>query len=342
MKRKINFDLMRVFLAFLVVVLHTSAFFWPLENFSDNNFLYLSFINSFTRASVPVFLMLSGYFLLSREENLTYILKKSLHIYILFIIWSIFYTFPAILRDFSFKNFINLFLSSNYHLWYLMAAVWCYLLSPFLYGLKKLPEKYFNYMMVFMILFGPISYSLSNFINILNHPTLYNLYSTLKIYFFGNIIIYFALGYFLKKDFNKIFDFILKNNLILFLIFVCVSIFNGFLTFHFSKVENSPTMIFFDNFNIIVFLQSFIIFLFFKNINFSSIKKSTEKIILIFSKCSFGIYLIHPFILRYLGPLFLEKNPISSTFILSFIIFILSFVFSFIVLKMPFAKKLVS
>ena len=88
-------DLMRAIATFLVVCLHTSSIynlrFGAITNADWNA---ANCINSITRVAVPMFFMLTGYFLLKRPISLSggdYFKKRTVRIAIPLITWSIVY-----------------------------------------------------------------------------------------------------------------------------------------------------------------------------------------------------------------------------------------------------------
>ena len=104
-------------------------------------------IDSFCRSCVPIFVMISGFFLLGKNEKITVFFKKRiLKIVPKFLIYSvIFYLFTMIFKNHSFENsmllkksfyinFIKQLLNRKiyYHLWYVYMIISIYLITPVL------------------------------------------------------------------------------------------------------------------------------------------------------------------------------------------------------------------
>ena len=103
----------------------------------------------------------------------------------------------------------------------------------------------------------------------------------------------------------------------------------------------------FYNFNTInVYLMAIAVFVFFKNV-ISKIKLSNylEKFIMVLSDCTFGIYLTHEIFLYCIRIFDLYPNSINYLFsvpIVTVIIFVISFGFSFCIKKIPVISKYIT
>ena len=78
MKRVCYADSLRICAAFMVVLLHVSAQYWNVTAVSSNEWKTFNFYDSLARPAVPIFVMLSGMFLLEpqRKLSLQYIFVK--------------------------------------------------------------------------------------------------------------------------------------------------------------------------------------------------------------------------------------------------------------------------
>ena len=68
-KKNISFDLLRILSAFMVVFLHVSSFDFYNYPVSSFNWKIYNIYDSMVRSSVPLFLMLSGTFLLDKHNK---------------------------------------------------------------------------------------------------------------------------------------------------------------------------------------------------------------------------------------------------------------------------------
>lgn len=128
-------DVARIGACFMVVVLHVAAV--EFDEFGQR-WWASNFYDSFSRACVPVFLMITGVLLLNRQEELPVFLRKRFaRILPPLVFWSLFYLswYTAQGTDFgglwgSVKTMISGPLA--FHLWYLYALVGIYLFVPFM------------------------------------------------------------------------------------------------------------------------------------------------------------------------------------------------------------------
>lgn len=119
--------LMRVLASFAVVLLHLSAR-WSAASV---------FWGSLARFSVPVFLIISGFYMLGREYTAARLWKKALGLLVQMLLWSaayyLFGLFRGTLQWSGPRELVRYLLTMPVHLWYLYAAAALYVLTPLLY-----------------------------------------------------------------------------------------------------------------------------------------------------------------------------------------------------------------
>lgn len=140
MKRNQAIDALRFLCALLVILLHISAFYVVKEIENQNfDFWIANFIDSFARIAVPIFILISGKFLLERAESVTEFYHKRLKkIAIPLLFWSFVYSAYTLVAYRIFKNewdaesvFYNLLHGvPHYHLWYLYMLIGLYFVTP--------------------------------------------------------------------------------------------------------------------------------------------------------------------------------------------------------------------
>ena len=112
-QRYTNLDLLRILACFMVIVIHTASmqfgisvhsFSWAVFNFSDGAM----------RSSVPLFLMISGMLMMSREEcSVKKLLLKSIpRLLLIFFLWAALYAVDGIgpmtlIRNFDLGAFLQ-------------------------------------------------------------------------------------------------------------------------------------------------------------------------------------------------------------------------------------------
>lgn len=119
--------LMRVLASFAVVLLHLSA------RYSAASVFY----GSLARFSVPVFLIISGYYLLGREYSTARLWKKLLALLGQMLLWSAAYYLFGLARGTlhweGLRALARYLLTMPVHLWYLYAAAALYAFTPVMY-----------------------------------------------------------------------------------------------------------------------------------------------------------------------------------------------------------------
>ena len=95
-QRDYGIDLLRICAAFLVVLIHLSAEHWLNYSYNSTEWFVCHFFDSIGRSAVPLFVMISGMFLLNPDKELTWNMlwhKYCKRILIIFAVWSAGYAF---------------------------------------------------------------------------------------------------------------------------------------------------------------------------------------------------------------------------------------------------------
>lgn len=142
-------DVLKSFACLVVVIWHSSGLSLiatgaDADDPAGENRWALIFVNSIVRFSVPVFLMVTGIFLLEPSKTVTakkllrYILRISIVVIITSLIWAAFevaFVVPA--EEKSAGSFIMISMQSPYHMWYLWALLGIYIIAPVLRQIAK-------------------------------------------------------------------------------------------------------------------------------------------------------------------------------------------------------------
>lgn len=327
MNRENNFDLLRICMAFYVVLLHTSASYWNTYLNFSKNFIIMSGLNFLTRCSVPVFFMISGYFMFKRELSVSKILKSAARIYILYIVFTILFAIKNLNGDYSINNFIECVINGYYHLWFLKNLAWAYLFIPIYKSVIEYKDGYYvKYVLLLFLVFGILKYNIQNILPLFKFDRLIKLFNDFSLYYYLDTPSYLFLGYYLGKIKVN------TSSFLLFFIYFIISIIGIALEslslIHLGEVKG----IIFDNFGILIFLQSILIFLAFKNLN---INKNLNSI----SNLALGVYLFYPIFLEKLSVIFNFSNLFIQIIFLASTTFILTGLFVYVIRFIPFLKK---
>lgn len=327
MNRENNFDLLRIFMAFYVVLLHTSASYWDTYTAFSKNFVIMSGLNFITRCSVPVFFMISGYFILRKDFSVYEILKSAARIYMLYLIFTFIFAIKELNGEDTFKKFIECIINGYYHLWFLKNLTWAYLFIPIYKSVIEYKNGiYVKYVIVLFLVFGIIKYNIQNILPIFENDTLAKLFDKFSLYGYSDTTLYLFLGYYLGN---------LKVNASsfkLFFVYLLVSIIGIALESLSLIYLGEVKGVIFDNFGILIFLQSIFIFLAFKNLNVNYNLNSISNLTL-------GIYLFHPIVLEELTHIFSFSNLFIQITFLSLSTFILTGIFVYVIRFVPLIKK---
>ena len=339
--RRLEYDLLRILACIMVVMLHVSAFYWTKLSPQTTDWKVLNFYDSIVRSCVPLFFMISGVFMLHQEMSLTKLWRKHiLHLVLVWMIWSVLYGidtlgFSGFFHSGTGKIFTAV-VNGKYHLWFLPAMIGVYILAPFLYGLIRLnKEKWIQYGIALFFLFGVVRstltvypYSNSSIFDFIN-----------KMPDFRNYAGYFLLGYALEYLFHKkVKTFWLMLGYI----------FTAGAAVGISQVDSiakgTPTGLMFGYFCLPVFVEAVCIFLIFKNMGDKlHIRSQTgEKMICLLSKCTMGVYLLHPFVLERLDRLHINAlmgNPVLFVPLVTVLTVGICGAINFVLLQVPIVKK---
>src|SRR5258708_2299044 len=153
-------DLIRIISIFLVVLLHTSAsLLYQWSEIPIGYWWAANFYDSFSRVSVPLFVMLSGALLLGKQESYsTFFSKRLIRILLPWIFWTGIYviwamTFHGELIH-SFTEFKRLVIETFFGgFWFLGMLVGVYILTPIwrLFVQKAVAKDYFYFFCIWFV-----------------------------------------------------------------------------------------------------------------------------------------------------------------------------------------------
>ena len=136
-------DAIRTLSCIFVIIIHVSGSnAWYTLNVEENAWAVLMVYNAFVRSAVPLFVMISGIFLLEPSKNVggKYLGRKIIHLLKIYIVWSIFYGIVYSIENlqiFQSQNVLNILQSigtyiveSKYHLWFIPMLIGIYFLVP--------------------------------------------------------------------------------------------------------------------------------------------------------------------------------------------------------------------
>ncbi len=343
-KRNYSLDIIRIVAALAVVMIHCSSNFIKQFDPPSAEFMLGNFLDSISRIGVPLFLMISGALFLNEKKEVTIkgILTKNVKsLAIITLLWAIIYAvvFYVILpasdgKEVDMERVFLAILNGHYHMWYLYMIIGLYLITPFL---KTFVRKDNKNMVLFFILISlcsqffecivkaacKLGYDLA-FIN--------EFMNGFYLDFFGGYITYFLVGWY-------IVHVGIPKKWVRFLIYALGALsLMGIMTFVYFTGDYPNA---YENICIPVFLYSTSVFLLLNNIKFR-LKEPVAKGVVLLSKLTFGIYLVHVLVIKFYS----MGHPYTNNCVLYIAVYYsvvlgVSFLFSLILSKIPILKNLI-
>lgn len=214
-ERIVFLDWLRFIACFMVILVHSIEPFYlggPEGTFipSKSDAFWVTFINSALRPAVPLFVLASSYLLFPlKTDTPTFFRKRFVRVFIPFAVWSLLYAcIPFIGSDAQFDIAANLktlvfnFMSSSGHLWFVYMLLGVYMLmpmiSPWIANLSRKSEKIFLYIWAFttfLPLLRPVAETMTGNASLWGECP-WNQFGT--FYYVSGFIGYLVLGHYIR------------------------------------------------------------------------------------------------------------------------------------------------
>lgn len=342
-------DIIRIIAILGVVIIHTTnAVYTRVDFFGGTMWWITILLDSLSRISIPLFLLLSGYLLLEKDESLQQSIKRIMsRIAIPLLFWTIFYIWfgtgiPSLNR-LNLFIFPKIFFADVYHLYYLVIIIGLYFVSPMIRAyLRSTTYVSQKFLMNLFLILG-MSEVLFQFV----------FQGCLSQNFFTWWIPYtglFVAGYVLGKNVNKLnFHKLIIGYFIGLIATISFNYLHYYLLVHKSNFLDSAGCLshYTDHYlSINVVLMSLCAFLILLRIQYKFVIKSAifSTFVKSLAKCTFGIYLIHPVVARILEIQFhlavdFSSLSLGTVILLKFIlVFAVSYLITLIACRIPIIK----
>lgn len=215
----------------------------------------------------------------------------------------------------------------GYHMWYMYMILGILLFVPVINGwLKNCTEKEILYVLGIWV-----------FVMLMKQPK----FNDVRIYvdwqYFSGYIGYLVLGYYLSVKAFKTKN-ILKIAVALFIGGVAITAVGVYKQ---TVLDGKLNEGFYQNLSVNVLMASIGVFLFVKNITFSTRPNFVSKIKNGINRYSYGIFLVHVLVLEYLNKYGINAyyiKPMIGVPLTCFLCLVISFVLVYLVSKLPFGK----
>ena len=332
-------DLLRVFGSFAVVVSHVACQFSGVINVHTKEWMYMNIYIGVVQWCVPVFVMISGACLLGRGIELKRILKKNIvHLLIVFLVWSSIYAGIEMCKEskVGIEFFVSKIIFGHYHMWFLYMLMGLYLIIPILDCIiehRNVTTLFLGLGFVFNFVLPWIYMVIGKFSGPLVGAVL-SAVANMKMQLIIGYSFYFVLGYVLNR-----IDLSCFPRWILYVLGILGGVATVLLTRYMSYKSGSLNEEYYNFLTLNVCLQSVAVFVLAKEFTAKSNKFSGRGMTSFLSKCSLGVYLIHPMILEYLNGSMkinaLSFNPAIWIPIFSGILFFVSILFIWLLKRIP-------
>lgn len=329
-------DFVRLFAAFLVVLAHIDG--WGAGPDWAKFFYY-----TISRLGVPFFFLISGYLLLSKEEDVwTFLKKRASRIAIPFLAWSIFYDLlysrPFDESGVTIEGILKMFVRilrgpRGGHLWFVYSLLGLYLLTPILrvFVAKAKTSELYYYIGIWFLA-APVLYIVEGLTPLRNG---------FEIYYVGGYVGYFLVGYVLGR--MEIMPLVTRLALAVFIATFAFSFF--VFSYGFPPPDNELPFRSYPSLNIILMSMG----------AFMLVRAAGEKTsnpVLRFSgwvgKSSFGIYLFHFMVIGWVAEMWkgFGFNPATGNSLIvlpavALVVFLISWGVVFVISKIPFLRAIV-
>lgn len=351
-------DLLRLIACICIVMVHVSALNWNTTPINTFSFAIMTAYNNFGFIGVPIFVMISGALLLDSNKIIpikNLYLNKIVRLIIAYFIWLLFYNivnfielgttpnFSSLKKDIILRTLLG---NGIYHLWFIPMLISLYIIVPIFREAfaKKHICEYFIVLYIFITIAMP-TLLLFDF----SYKTIVSsLYERIPFNTITSYTGYFVIGHYLHqyRPFKTTKKPVLLGvvGVLSYLCGVIVRVWDSSNSGVASTLFSSPLTLplFISTISVFVYVQYRV-----DKYASASIGEKGLRLLTYLSSLTFGIYFIHPFIIRIIDNVSIDTlyflkikiHPIYSIPILVVFVLLLSAVPIIIIKKIRFVNK---
>lgn len=313
-ERKLYIDLLRILACFSVILLHSASQYWYDIPITSPRWLVCNSYDAVSRFGVPVFFMISGMLFLSREGevNLKRLYRNNiLRLAVAYWAWSAVYGLWDCrewmgAEGVSWKDYVTEIIFGRYHMWFVPAMIGIYMLLPVIKTFTDHADR--KILRYFLLLFLVIKVG-ANTIVIANPPQVaQSVLNLIDVEMACSYVAYFILGYYLYR-----YPVSEKQEKWIYLSGGAGAVLAVVVSALASWRNNGPSAAAFDSYSVFTFAVSVAIFVFFqKRVSKISWGTFASKVIRELSANTFGVYLMHLWLMEFLQGKGIDSMSIDS------------------------------
>lgn len=339
-ERILGFDVLRVLACYMVIQVHAGEFFYIADTgtvLPGNDPFWVGWYNSLCRSAVPLFVMMTGTFLLPVKTGMSQFLKKRFtRVIVPFIVWCILYALYKVLMGQSswgdaIINIIHIPVNWGVeigHLWYIYMLIGLYLfapvISPWLQSASRKGVEFYLYIWAFTLC---VPYIHLYYPEILGE-CFWN--QTPMLYYFSGFLGYAVLAWYARTYWSEKKAWNLPVGILLIVVGYIITA-GGFESRlgEVTYVSDLELTWGFETVN--VGMMTLGLYLCFKNMKVRNSSSAGVRIVTDISVLSYGIYLIHIMVLNLFYALF---NPVFESVVFKIpCISVCTFIVSYLIIK---------
>jgi len=333
-------SLLNVLACFAVIMLHCNGFFWSRPH--GRAWITANLIEVTMYFAVPVFFMNIGVTGLDYPQKYStkeFLGRRFKKVVIPFLFWSVFSLLVSVVLNGTEFNFVNVYDSivksafmSIY--WFFIPLIAVYLSLPLLSGIPAEKRKsIFGYLIIYAVVTVSILPLLCNLLKL-------KFNTAIQPPVAASYIVYVLIGYWIHH-----YPISGKIRSLIYCMGIVGWMLHFFGTLAVSAGESSVVGTFKGYLNIPCVMYSAAIFVFFRYLDYEKAGKrfdKLKKVIITISKLTFGVYLVHMYLINFLLSAFkINRASIHWRIGGSFLVFGISCVIVFIAQKIPVLRKIV-
>ncbi len=339
-------DLLRSIAILAVIVVHVSGAQLDTVSVSSAAWHTLNVYDALARWCVPVFVMLSGMFLLDPKRSLPLprlLFHHILRIFVALVVWSAFYAVAAHLLDGGALTWAGvkaawydaLLGHTHYHLWFLYMIIGLYLVTPVLRAFVRGASRGdFHWFFLLVFVFALLL------------PTLLRLrpsqtVSTYLFYLNIKLVLGYA-GYYVAGYYLKYYTLSRPAEFLIYVVGILGAAVTLLGTSILSQQAGETVTLLYEYDSPNVAAMSVAVFVLFRYVLGVSDERSRRQRLSGVARITFGIYLVHDFfrmLLRHFGITALSFAPVLAVPVLTAVIFLCSFAVAWLLSKIPFVGR---